>query len=114
MMSNSSITTEGPDMAKKLLPPVHPGENLKDVMDAHGLNANRLAVAIGVPNNRILAIVAGQRGISGDTALRLARFFGSTPDFWMNLQSHYEIELARAEAGDEIVRTVKPIAKTAA
>ena len=91
------------------LPPVHPGENLKDAMDNHGLNANRLAAAIGVPSNRVLAIVAGQRGISGDTALRLARFFGTSAEYWMNLQSHYELELAKDAAGKAIERKVKPL-----
>jgi addiction module HigA family antidote len=88
-MSKSSTTTK-----RKTFPPAHPGVILaQDLADA-GINMNQLAKAIRVPMNRIGAIVNGQRGITGDTAVRLARYWGTTPEYWMNLQSHYELELA--------------------
>lgn len=74
---------------------IHPGEVLReDFMLPHKLSANRLAGAIGVPTNRITAILNGTRGISGETALLLAKVFGTTPGFWMNLQIRYELDLA--------------------
>jgi len=89
MMSKSSITTDR-------IPPIHPGEVLKeDFMIPLGLSANALARHVGVPPNRISAIVAGRRGVTGDTALRLAAAFGVSPQFWLNLQSHWELESAR-------------------
>ena len=85
-MSNSATIIE----------PVHPGEVLgEDFLKPLSLSANALARQIGVPGNRISAIVGGQRGISGETALRLAGAFGTTPEFWMNLQMRYELEKAR-------------------
>ena len=79
--------------------PIPPGEHLKqDFMVPLGLSANRLAKHIGVPPNRISSIVAGQRAITSDTALRLARLFGTSPEFWMNLQSNYELQLAVDES----------------
>ena len=80
------------------LSPIHPGEILvEEFMKPLGLNAHKLALALRVPANRIQAIVSGERGISGDTALRLARYFGVSPEFWMNLQASYEIRVARKE-----------------
>jgi addiction module HigA family antidote len=73
----------------------------EDLRDA-GMSMNQLAKAIGVPMNRIGAIVNGQRGITGDTAVRLARYLGTTPEYWMNLQSHYELELAHDALSDSI------------
>lgn len=90
MTSKSPITTD-------LLPPVHPGEVLaEDFMAPLGLSSNALAARIGVPGNRVSMIVAGKRGVTGDTALRLAAAFGTTPEFWMNLQKAWELEVARA------------------
>ena len=89
-------------MAK--LDPIHPGEVLlHEFMEPAGLSRNRLAEAIGVRVMRISEICAGKRGITADTALRFAQAFGTTPEFWMNLQSHYEIEKAK-DAG------IKPVA----
>ena len=77
------------------LPPIHPGEHLReDFMTPRGLTAYRLAHDIGVPATRIQAIIHGRRGISGDTALRLARYFDTTPGFWTNLQRDYDLEKA--------------------
>jgi addiction module HigA family antidote len=81
--------------------PIHPGEVLKqDFMLPLGLSANALARHVGVPPNRIAAIVAGRRGVTGDIALRLAAAFGATPQFWLNLQSRWELETARDAAPD--------------
>ena len=98
----------------KRLPPIHPGENLKDWMDDFQLSANRLALDVGVPNNRILAIVGGKRSITADTALRLARYFRTSVEYWMNLQTHYEIARARHDKGAAIERRVQPLPRRAA
>ena len=74
--------------------PVHPGEILRGELDELGLSANALAKALAVPTNRITAILKGQRGVTADTALRLSRYFGTTPQFWLNLQKTYELRVA--------------------
>jgi antitoxin HigA-1 len=85
----------------KLLPPVHPGDVLKqEFMQPLGLSANALARAIRVPANRISAIVNADRGVTADTALRLAKALGTTPDFWLNLQKQYDLDCARDAARD--------------
>ena len=85
---------------KKTMPPIHPGETLqKDFMEPLGITANRLAKELVVPATRLNAIVRGKRAITADTALRLSRFFGTTPQFWMNLQAGYDIELAEDDRG---------------
>jgi addiction module HigA family antidote len=94
---------------KKKLPAVHPGEILlQEFMRPLGLSANKLAGALGVPSNRIVAIVNAKRAITADTALRLARYFNSTPDFWMNLQARYDLQEAEDELAAGIARTVRP------
>jgi addiction module HigA family antidote len=90
------------------LPPIHPGEVLRDVIKEGGLTANALAMALRVPANRIGGIVSGQRGITGDTALRLARYFGTSPDLWMNLQAKYDLAAAEEKLYDKIAREVLP------
>ena len=87
---------------------IHPGEILKGELEELNLSANLFAKALDVPTNRITAILNEQRGVTADTALRRARFFGSTPDFWMSLQSSYDVKLARAAVGKEIEKSVKP------
>ena len=87
---------------------MHPGEILRDELDALGLPANALANALGVPVNRVTMILNGQRGVSADTALRLARYFGTTPQLWMNLQKTWELRRAEIEAGREIAERVTP------
>lgn len=85
------------------LPPMHPGEMLREeFLKPLGLSPGRVAKACGIPRTRIERIAAEKVGISGDSALRLARFLGTSPEFWMNLQSRYEIETARINAADEI------------
>jgi antitoxin HigA-1 len=93
----------------KPLPPVHPGEILREeAMAPIGLSANRLAHELGIPASRVLEIVNGRRAISADTALRLGRYFNTTAQFWMNLQARYDLDVARETSGKEIERTVKP------
>ena len=90
-------------------PPVTPGEILlEEFMRPLGLSARRLAQALGVPVNRISQIVRGQRAISAGTALRLARYFGTSPELWLNLQSHYELQRALKAEGDAVRREVQP------
>ncbi|MFO7593292.1 MAG: HigA family addiction module antitoxin [Pseudomonadota bacterium] len=91
------------------LPPVHPGEILlHDFMEPLGLSANALARALVVPPNRITGIINGQRSVSADSALRLARYFGTTAEFWMGLQKDYELQKARREELALIERQVSP------
>jgi addiction module HigA family antidote len=93
----------------KRLPPVHPGRILKDELDELGLSASAMALALRIPANRLTEIVNGKRGISADTAMRLARYFGTSAQMWMNLQSHYELEVAETALADRIVREVQPL-----
>lgn len=86
---------------------IHPGEILKGELEELNLSANVFAKALDVPTNRITAILNEQRSITADTALRLARFFGSTADFWMSLQSSYDVKITRAAVGKEIEKSVK-------
>lgn len=88
--------------------PIHPGEILKDELAALQLSANAFAKALGVPANRITGILNEQRSVTADTALRLARFFGTTPEFWMSLQASYDVKRARQTVGKDIERAVKP------
>jgi len=82
--------------------PIHPGEHLADELRELGITAAELSRQIDVPVNRITGIIHGQRGITADTALRLGHWFGTTPQFWMNLQQLYELRLAEKEVGAEI------------
>jgi addiction module HigA family antidote len=94
-------------MPRKLAP-VHPGELLKETLADLGLSMNQVAKEIGVPANRISAIVAGTRSITGESALRLARYFGTTPEYWMNMQARYDIEAAKDEWDADIRKHVCP------
>ena len=87
--------------------PVHPGEILAEELNELGLSANALAKALDVPTNRITAILRGQRGITADTALRLARYFDTTPQLWQNLQKAYELRVAEIESGPQIEKRVQ-------
>ena len=93
---------------KNAMRPVHPGEILREELDALGLSANASAKELGVPVNRITMILNGQRGVSADTALRLARYFGTTPELWMNLQKTWELRRAKISQGPRIAERVKP------
>ena len=85
-----------------VLPAIHPGEHLAEELTELDMSAAALARQIQVPTNRITGILNGQRAITGDTALRLARFFGSSPEFWLNLQMLYDLRLAEKRAGQGI------------
>ena len=92
------------------LAPIHPGEVLlEDFIKGFGITQHRLALAIGVPPRRINEIVHGLRSVTADTALRLARYFGTTPQFWMNLQDQYEIGLAQDRLHEQLA-AIKPLA----
>lgn len=84
------------------LTPIHPGEHLAEELKELGISAAELARKLDVPANRVTGILNGQRAITGDTALRLAHFFGTSAEFWLNLQSLYELRLARHKAGKSI------------
>ncbi len=87
----------------------HPGEVLREeFMVPLSLSANTLAIALRVPATRIGEIVNERRSITADTALRLARYFGTTPEFWLNLQQAYDLSVVAAERGDEIERDIQP------
>jgi addiction module HigA family antidote len=95
--------------SKKLLPPIHPGEILRaDFMEPLGLSMNRLALDLRVPVTRIAEIVHERRGITPDTALRLARYFNTSPGFWINLQSAFDLEVAQDKLSRAIEREVRP------
>jgi addiction module HigA family antidote len=97
------------------LPPVHPGEVLlEDFMKPLGLSQYRLSKDIGVPALRISQIVRGQRSITADTALRLARYFGTSPDVWLRLQATYDLEVAQRQIGKRIAREVRTLHQTPA
>jgi len=89
------------------IPAIHPGEHLSEELHALGMSAAELARNLGVPTNRITQILNKRRSITGDTALRLGHFFGTTPEFWLNLQSLYELRIAQQKAG----RTIKSLPK---
>ena len=90
------------------LPPIHPGEVLlEDFLVPLGLTQYRLAKGIGVPPRRVNEIVLGKRGISADTALRLARFFATSAEFWINLQTRFDLEIQRDNQGSQIEREVE-------
>ena len=88
--------------------PVHPGEVLREELETFGLSANALAKELGVSVNRITLILNGQRGVSADTALRLGRYFGTTPQLWLNLQKTWELRRAEIASGREIDARVTP------
>jgi len=81
---------------------IHPGEHLAEELEALDMSAAELARQLKVPTNRVTEILNGQRAVSGDTALRLAHFFGTSPQFWLNLQSLYELRLAEEKSGKAI------------
>ncbi len=95
---------------KAKLPNIHPGEILReDFLTPMGISAYRLTKETGLPHSRVSDLLAGRRGVSADTALRLARYFGTTPDFWLNLQSSYDIEEANREYGAAIRQRIRPV-----
>ena len=88
--------------------PVHPGEILREELEEIDMSASALATALSVPPNRVTEILNGRRGITADTALRLSRYFGTTPQLWLNLQMSFELRTAQIEAGKDIEERVRP------
>src|SRR5215472_4942928 len=98
----------------KKLPPIHPGEILlEEFLKPLGMSMNKLAEELHVPANRITQIVGGRRSITGETALRLARYFGSSAEFWLGMQKDYDLQVARDEFETEVERQVQPRNKAA-
>ena len=96
-------------MTGDALPPVHPGEILRvEYLNPLGMSANALAIALKIPAPRINDIVREKRGITPDTALRLARYFGTSPEFWLNLQTAYDLRVAKQKAISDIEREILP------
>ncbi len=93
---------------ERRLPPIHPGQVLREILNEAGLTVNALALALRVPANRLGAIVKGQRGITADTALRLGRYFGTSAQMWMNLQAKYDLAAAEDSLSYRIEREVLP------
>ena len=100
----SAVTTGEP------LAPVHPGMHLLDYIEGAGISQYRLAKSIHVPPRRINEIVHGKRSITADTALRLGRYFRTSPQFWMNLQTAYDLALAEADIGERLNEEINPVA----
>lgn len=94
-------------------PAIHPGEHLRIDLEEAGVSQAQLAREIDVPKNRISMLIRGERSITADTALRLARWMGTTPEYWLNLQTNYDLRKAIQELGDDINRTVLPRKSTA-
>lgn len=92
-----------------MTPNAHPGRLLRRELEARGLSANRLALDLGVPSGRITDILNGRRAITADTAVRLGRYFGNGAQFWLDLQSQYEIAVVERESGEDIARRVHPL-----
>ena len=105
-MSRSSTIIRGEHPG----PTVHPGRILREELEVRQLSASRFAIALGVPSGRITDILNARRSITADTALRLGRYFGNRPQFWLELQAAYDIAVARRDKGKEIARTVRPAA----
>ena len=100
-------------MPKKVLKPIHPGEILlEDFLKPLGLSQYRLAKGISVPPRRINEIVHGKRAVSADTALRLARFFGTSDRFWLNLQTRFNLEVEKDRLGESLETQVEVLART--
>ncbi len=99
-------------MKRKKLAPIHPGEVLvEEFLKPMGLSQNRLALSIGVHPRRINEIVLGKRAVTADTALRLARYFGTSAKFWLGLQTDYDLDLAEDHLGDRLAREVRALVR---
>jgi antitoxin HigA-1 len=89
------------------LRPVHPGETLGEEIEVRGISAHAFALKLRVPANRITEIINGKRGISAETALRLGRYLGNSPEFWMRLQAGYDLAVAERDVGERVMREVE-------
>lgn len=104
--------SEGVLREERVRPPVHPGRVLEhEFLKPLGMTSYQLAKVIGVMPPRVYEVARGERSVSADTALRLGRYFGTGPEFWINLQSHYDLEKARDRAGEKIEREIKPLSR---
>jgi addiction module HigA family antidote len=92
--------------------PIHPGEVLKEELSEINMSANAFAQALHVPANRVTAILNGARSITADTALRMSFFFGTTPEFWLNLQTAYDLKVARESVGKKVEQEVRSFIPT--
>jgi antitoxin HigA-1 len=100
-------------MEERVYPPMTPGRFLElEFLEPLGMTSYALAKAIGVDPPRMYKIVAGDRAITADTALRLARYFGTSPQYWLNLQTHYDLEVEEDRVGESIEREIEPLAHT--
>ena len=97
-----------PHSKKRKLPPIHPGESLQEILKEAGLSANALALALRIPANRITKILKGERSITADTAMRLARYFGTSAEMWVNLQAKYDLDVAEDASRKKVEREVLP------
>jgi addiction module HigA family antidote len=94
------------------MPSIHPGEILKEELEELNISARLLAKNLGVPNNRITEILKGKRAVTSDTALCLGRYFGTSAEFWLNLQLAYDLKITKQIKGDEIEMAVQPLHST--
>jgi addiction module HigA family antidote len=92
-----------------LIPLTHPGEHLKEIMEDWEMTQYRLAKELGVQQTRIAEIVNGRRAITADTALRLAQFYGTSPELWLNLQSNYDLAMAKRKLGQSLQESITPV-----
>jgi addiction module HigA family antidote len=107
--SKSSTTIKGTSMTRNRMRPIHPGEILREeFLVPLGMSAHALSQAIRVPATRVNDIVNGKRGVTADTALRLARYFGNSPEFWLNLQAAHDLRAAERDAAARIKREISP------
>jgi len=93
------------------LPPIHPGEALADALREAGISASSAAIAMGLPLSTLTRIIKGQRNVTAPIALRLARYFGTSPDIWMGIQTDYDLEVAKDREGPKIERDVRPLGR---
>ncbi len=103
-MSKSRITIEK-------LPPIHPGEALGDALREAGISASSAAIAMGLPPSTLTRIIRGQRNVTAPIALRIGRYFGTSPDIWIGIQTAYDLEIAKDREGTKIERDVRPLAQ---
>jgi antitoxin HigA-1 len=115
LISRADVDTGRVDLRDAVEPgtaidgPIHPGEHLAEFLEEYGWSARELARRLAVPHNRVLAILAGKRSLSADTAMRLSRLFGTNPELWLNLQMRYDLDLLKASEAARIAREVWPV-----
>lgn len=108
-MSKSQTTTDRAARASEKLPPIHPGDALDDALREAGISASSAAIAMGLPPSTLTRIIKGQRNVTAPIALRIARYFGTSPDMWIGIQSAYDLEKARDREGAKIEHEVRPL-----